>query len=144
MQEHLNQMTLGKTLHSHSINKRGSFMNKLSKLEILSLSLIALNSFVITGVAIFYSMIDKKQEITFTPTFNQENKKTQMQKAIEKVIIKVAIYDNNAYWVVNNTIYKASIDDYGNIDDTEAATIDVFDLSEKEVNNLLAIIDSIS
>lgn len=119
-------------------------MLKLSKLEILSLSLIALNSFVITGVAIFYSMIDKEQEITFTPTFNQESKKSQMQKAIEKVIIKVAIYDNNAYWVVNNTIYKASIDDYGNIDDTEAATIDVFDLSEKEVNNLLAIIDSIS
>jgi hypothetical protein len=119
-------------------------MLKLSKLEMLSLSLIALNSFVVTGVAIIYSMLDGKQDILFTPHINEDNKKTQMRKAIEKVIIKVAIYDNNAYWVVNNTIYKASIDDHGNIDDTDAITIDVFDLSEKEVDNLLAIIDSIS
>jgi hypothetical protein len=119
-------------------------MLKLSKLELFSLSLIGLNSFVITSVAIFHSMLDKEQNISFTPHFNEDNRKTQMRKAIEKVIIKVAIYDNNAYWVVNNTIYKASIDDHGNIDDTDAITVDVFDLSEKEVDNLLAIIDSIS
>ena len=119
-------------------------MLKLSKLEFFSLALIGLNSFVITSVAIFHSMLSREQNVSFTPHFNEDNKKTQMQKAIEKIIIKVAIYDNNAYWVVNNTIYKAAVDDYGNIDDTDAITIDVFDLSEKEVDNLLAIIDSIS
>jgi hypothetical protein len=137
-------MTLGKTLHSHSINKKDLIMLKLSKLEILSLSLIALNSFVITVVAIFYSMVKKDEDILFTPHFNGENKKTQMQKAIEKIIIRVAIYENNAYWVVNNTVYKATVDDHGQIDDTDAITVNVFDLSEKEVDNLLAIIDSIS
>jgi hypothetical protein len=119
-------------------------MEKLSKLEIFSLSLVSLNSIVITLVAIFNSMMHNKINISFTPDINYNNKKTQMQKAIEKIVIRVAIYNNNAYWVVNNTVYKASIDDNGEIDDTEATKINVFDLSEKEVDNLLAIIDSIS
>ena len=119
-------------------------MLKLSKLELFSVSLISLNSIVVSFIAIFNSILYGKDKISFTPYFNDYNKKTQMQKAIEKIVIKVAIYDNNAYWVVNNTVYKASIDDDGKIDDTEAITINVFDLSEKEVDNLLAIIDSIS
>ena len=119
-------------------------MSKLSKLEMFSLSLVSLNSIVVTFIAIVNSMIYNKINISFTPDINHDNKKTQMQKAIEKIIIRVAIYNNNAYWVVNNTVYKASIDDNGKIDDTEATTINVFDLSEKEVKNLLAIIDSIS
>jgi len=137
-------MILGKTLHFHFINKKDLIMLKLSKLELFSVSLISLNSIVVSFIAIFNSILYGKDKISFTPYFNDYNKKTQMQKAIEKIVIKVAIYDNNAYWVVNNTVYKASIDDDGQIDDTEAITINVFDLSEKEVDNLLAIIDSIS
>ena len=119
-------------------------MKKLSKLEIFCLSLVSLNSVVITFIATFSSMIYNKINISFTSDVNYDNKKSQMQKAIEKIIIRVAVYNNNAYWVVNNTVYKASIDDYGQIDDERATTINVFDLSEKEVDNLLAIIDSIS
>ena len=119
-------------------------MLKLSKLEIFSVSLISIHSLVISVLASFSLMSKKNESISFTPYSNKDNAKTQMQKAIEKIIIKVAIYDDNAYWVVDNNIYKASIDDHGKIDDTEAIAINVFDLSEKEVDNLLAIIDSIS
>ena len=119
-------------------------MEKLSKLEMFSLSLVSLNSVVITFIATFSSMIYNKINISFIPDVNYNNKKTQMQKAIEKTIIRVAVYNNNAYWVVDNAIYRASIDDNGDIDDSRATPINVFDLSEREVDNLLAIIDSIS
>lgn len=73
-----------------------------------------------------------------------EQRKSQTYKMLEKSIIRVAIYKNTAYWVLNNVIYKARVDEDGNVIDSEAEQIDVFNLSEKEVNKLLAILDSIS
>ena len=72
------------------------------------------------------------------------NKESQMETILKKGIIKVAIDKNKAYWVINNVIYTADIDEYGNILNNNAEVIDVFNLSEKEVNNLLKILDSIN
>jgi hypothetical protein len=67
----------------------------------------------------------------------------QMQKLFEKNTLKISIVDGQAYWVYNNAIYKASIDNYGRIDAENAQQIDVFSLSDKEASGLLEILDSI-
>lgn len=113
-------------------------MVNLSPLQIISVSLINLNSFA-TNIIILLRQISFEKEIIET-----EYEKSQMEKMLEKSIVRVAIYKNSAYWVLNNVIYRANIDRNGNIIHDQAEEIDVFKLSEKEVNNLLTILDSIS
>lgn len=66
-----------------------------------------------------------------------------MQKLLEVDSVSVAVVNNKAYWVVDNTFYTAAIDKIGEIDTDNAKVIDVFSLSEPEMKNLLKILDSI-
>jgi hypothetical protein len=68
---------------------------------------------------------------------------TQMQKVLEQGTIRVVIVDSLAYWVHNNSIYKAIVDEEGIINSEGAEVVDVFSLSNKEAKKLLDIIDSI-
>jgi len=143
MQEHQNLMKLGKTLHFHFINKAVD-MYRLSRLEISSIMLITLNLIGINLVVLIKNMRKEKLfDIFFYPE-DKNREKSQLRKVIDEGIVKVAIYDKTAYWVLNNVIYRASLNEDGKIDQDLAEEIDVFKLSEKEVNNLLTIIDSIS
>lgn len=112
-------------------------MIKLSLPQIVGVWIVTLNSFAINSIMILKDMNNKTKAIS-------DPYQTQMEKLLKKSIVKVAIYRNKAYWVLNNVIYKAEIDEDGNILNEMAEEVDVFQLSEKEVNNLLAIIDSIS
>jgi hypothetical protein len=67
-----------------------------------------------------------------------------MEKILERSTVKVVIVKNQAYWVYENNIYVADVDDYGRVDGQNAKKIDVFGLPQKKVNELLEIIDSIS
>lgn len=58
--------------------------------------------------------------------------------------ISVAVVNKKAYWVKNNTIYTALINEEGDVDISNAKKIDVFSLDQNEVNNLLKIIDKIN
>ena len=71
-------------------------------------------------------------------------KKSQLKQLIDKNSVRVVIVDDNAYWVNNNSIYRAKVDEIGRIDVENANQIDVFSLSERETKSLLKIIDSIS
>jgi uncharacterized protein YaiL (DUF2058 family) len=73
-----------------------------------------------------------------------KNKESQMQQLLGKNSISVAIVENKAYWVHNNTVYRADIDTLGEIDTDNAKPIDVFSLSKKETKELLKILDSLS
>lgn len=113
-------------------------MPQLSIFTIISIWIVTLNSFAINLVVLLKDIYKK------TNTSSKEFVESQMEKILKKDIIKVAIYRNKAYWVLNNVIYKAEIDEDGNILNEMAEEVDVFKLSEKEVNNLLTILDSIN
>lgn len=66
-----------------------------------------------------------------------------MTKIIDQNTVSVAIVENNAYWVHNNTIYKAPIEGNGRIETESAKKVDVFSLSDKETKKLLSILDLI-
>jgi hypothetical protein len=120
------------------------FLLNLSRTELFSVILISLNSVATTAFAVVDENKKNSEEIFFIPEFGTPQRKSQMSKIVDEGMVKVAIYNNNAYWVFNNMIHKARIDGSGNIHDEEAIVVDVFQLSEKEVGNLLSIIDSIS
>jgi hypothetical protein len=86
---------------------------------------------------------DSIQELFKTPPM-PEKRLTQMQRVIKDNNVSVAILNDYAYWVKNNSIFRSKVSDEGLIDIDNASEIDVFSLNERETKNLLKIIDSIS
>ena len=78
------------------------------------------------------------------PKLKNKKKRSQMQKILQENSVNVAIINNKAYWVRDNTFYTAKIDEVGMIDTDNAEAIDVFSLTEREMKNLLKILDSIT
>jgi hypothetical protein len=82
------------------------------------------------------------KKINNTPSIMQKTK-TQLEKIREKNIIRVAIVDNKAYFVHENTFYTAEIVN-GEVDRSSASPINAFDMSKKEIKKLLSILDNIN
>jgi len=119
-------------------------MQKLSPLQRISACLIAVNFFAINLFVIITSLIQRNIEEESLISFTGFSRKSQICKILDEGTVRVAIQDNNAYWVIDNILYKADISKDGRILNENAVRVDVFDLSEKEVSNLLSIIDTIS
>lgn len=119
-------------------------MKNLSPLEAIATCIIAINLFAINLFVIIYSFIEARSEQDFLIDFTLFPRKSQLLTILEEDVVKVAVQDNNAYWVVDNVLYKAIIDEYGNINNENAEEVDVFNLSEKEVDNLALIVDNIN
>jgi hypothetical protein len=120
----------------------------MSGLSLLSLCIIGLN-YLPAMVRFSALKIKENNDKEISDMFKdiehiKDPYKTQMQKAIDKIMIRVAVYDDNAYWISNNVLYRASVDSNGDIHNEEASEVDVFSMSDKEVKKLLNIIDSIS
>ena len=119
-------------------------MKNLSPLQRLSACLIAINFFAINLFVIITSLIENNKEEDFSISFKGFSRKSQLCRILDEGTVRVAIQDNSAYWVIDNILYKANIGEDGRILNENAERVDVFDLSEKEVSNLLSIIDTIS
>jgi hypothetical protein len=119
-------------------------MQKLSPLQRLSACLIAINFFAINLFVIITSLIKGSKEEDFSVSFKGFFRKSQLCKILDEGTVRVAIQDNSAYWVIDNILYTANISEDGRILNENAERVNVFDLSEKEVSNLLSIIDTIS
>lgn len=70
-------------------------------------------------------------------------KSSQLLNIRKKNTVTVAIVENKAYWVHDNTFYETEIID-GQIDRDSARPINAHTLSKKKFNQLLEILDSIS
>lgn len=119
-------------------------MQKLSPLQRISACLIATNFFAINLFVIITSLLQNNKKEDFLVSFKGFSRKSQLCKILDEGTVRVAIQDDNAYWVIDNILYKCNISKDGKIHNENAQRVDVFDLSEKEVNNLLSIIDTIS
>lgn len=119
-------------------------MKNLSPLQRISGCLIAINLFSINLFVLIFSFIERKRGEDFLISFNPVSRQSQLSKILDEGTVKVAIQDDSAYWVIDNILYKCNISKDGKIHNENAERVDVFDLSEKEVNNLMSIIDSIN
>ena len=119
-------------------------MQKLSPLQRILTCLIAINFFAVNLFVIITSLVQKNKEEDFSISFKGFIRKSQLSKILDEGTVRVAIQDDSAYWVIDNILYKCNISKDGKIHNENAERVDVFDLSEKEVDNLLSIIDTIS
>lgn len=71
----------------------------------------------------------------------QENK--QSKNNYQDKTIKVAIIENMAYWVQDNTFYQAPIDDQGEINHSVAFPVNAINMTQEEVETLMKILDDI-
>ena len=60
----------------------------------------------------------------------------------ENEYLNIAIVEDKAYWVVNNTFYVAEIID-GEIDKSSTKPINAFEMSAKDIKEMLFILDNI-
>lgn len=119
-------------------------MQNLSPLQRISACLIGINFFAINLFVTIFSLIKNNKEENFSISFKGFIRKSQLSKILDEGTVRVAIQDDSAYWVIDNILYKCNISKDGKIHNENAERVDVFDLSEKEVNNLMSIIDSIN
>ena len=106
-------------------------MQKLSPLQRISACLIATNFFAINLFVIITSLLQKNKEEDFLVSFKGFSRKSQLCKILDEGTVRVAIQDDNAYWVIDNILYKCNISKDGKIHNENAQRVDVFDLSEK-------------
>ena len=90
----------------------------------------------------------QKQNLGMEPTihdleavFNDNSPKSQLDRIRRKNIIRVAVVEKKAYWVHENVFYEAEVVD-GQINNENAKPIDAHSLTQKELNKLLMILDS--
>lgn len=67
-----------------------------------------------------------------------------MKKLERKTRVDVAIVKGKAYWVHNNILYQAGIHSSGEILTDEALPVDVINMPEKQLEQIIKIVDSIN
>jgi len=88
------------------------------------------------------SDIHKMLKPLYSKTTKQVNKKTQIDKMLEKNSVNVMIVDDQAYWVFQNVFYTADFIN-GDVDQTTTRPIDTSNMSKSDINKMLFILDKL-
>lgn len=70
----------------------------------------------------------------------KEMEEESEKESQEKGFIKVAIVEDKAYWIVDNTLWQTNVVD-GEIIREDAHPIDAFDINYQELNKMMNILD---
>jgi hypothetical protein len=81
-------------------------------------------------------------DIMSHPSMKKE-RDSQMERLQKNNTIRVAIVENKAYFVHENTFYTALLVD-GEVDRSSASPINAFDIDKKEMKLLLSILDNMN
>jgi hypothetical protein len=104
----------------------------------------------ITGIALliwnlsFYSF--NSRHLSELKNLNDElqNWNQQTPTASEKIVVRVAIVDDVAYYVYQNTFWQAPYDpETGEIDRESATPIDIDDLTSEKISLYFSILDEL-
>jgi hypothetical protein len=94
-------------------------------------------SFILLLSSIELTIIDEELDIDMDEPYNYEDDEEEDDR-----YLKVAIVEDKAYWVVNNTFYEADVVDE-EIMKEDAKPVDAFDIDFKEVTKMMTILDNI-
>ena len=101
--------------------------------------LLAFAPWVLTTVALLIILVRKysKSEEHYDDDFNDED----YPFLNSKEVVRVAVYDDKAYWVYDNVFYQAEVT--REPDFSTAEPIDTMSMNPKELNKLLTILDDL-
>ncbi len=88
-----------------------------------------------TVAALFFIILHNK------PIYEEEDIFMDLDDEDDNQTIHVAVYDDKAYWVVNNVFYESDVT--REPDFTTARPIDTMNLPPKKLNELLIILDEL-
>ena len=83
-------------------------------------------------------------QILATPQIISNKKDSQMKRLEKNQNISVAVVDGFAYWAENNVLYRSELKDNDEINLEVVEVVDVMSMSEKEINKITKIVDSIN
>ena len=96
--------------------------------------LLALIPWVLTTVALLYIIVKNNRSVNDDEFFDDDHYD-------EKETVRVAVYDEKAYWVYDNVFYQAEVT--REPDFSTAEPIDTMSLNQKELNELMVILDEL-
>jgi len=67
---------------------------------------------------------------------------TQSQRHVQKNMLRVVIEKDKAYWILDNVFYTADAIN-GRVDENTAKPLDVENMSKKELDRMLSILDDL-
>ena len=90
-------------------------------------------SFILLLSSLEVTIID--EELDMSDVFDRDHEEDERY-------LRVAIVEDKAYWVVNNTLYEAEVIDE-EIMKEDAKPVNAFDMDFKEVTKMMTILDNI-
>jgi hypothetical protein len=94
-------------------------------------------SFILLLSSLEITIMDEELDMDMDKPYNYEDDEEE-----DEGYLKVAIVEDKAYWVVNNTFYEADVIDEEIMKD-DARPVDAFDMNFKDVNKMMTILDNI-
>jgi hypothetical protein len=101
--------------------------------------LLALIPWVLTTIALLYIMVKNNNNDNHEDGHDDDYFDDDHYD--EKETVRVAVYDEKAYWVYDNVFYQSEVT--REPDFSTAEPIDTMSLSQKELNELMGILDEL-
>ena len=72
------------------------------------------------------------------------SKSTQLTKHYDSLYIKTVITNNQAYWIKDNTLFVAPLNDEGMIDKESAIQVDTMSMDKIQLNEMVFIVEELT
>lgn len=96
---------------------------------------------VLTVAALLYIIVVKERQHQDIDEDSDEDFFFEDDDESQKEVVRVAVYEDKAYWVYDNVFYESEIT--REPDFSTAQAVDTMSLSPKELNKLMAILDEL-
>jgi hypothetical protein len=93
------------------------------------------------AIAVIFSMLPLSF-IMLLGFFLQKEEGLEEDFVEDEEYIRIAVFEDKAYWVINNSLYEADFID-GEIDKENSKAVDAFNLDFKQVNKMMEVLDGI-
>jgi hypothetical protein len=87
-------------------------------------------------------MYEMMKDVIPKQRFDKPKFITQSQRHVQKNMLRVVIEKDKAYWILDNVFYTADAIN-GRVDENTAKPLDVENMSKKELDKMLSILDDL-
>jgi hypothetical protein len=82
-----------------------------------------------------------KPAIPYMPPTEKESQATNHRKS---QMVRIAVIENNAYWISNNSVFMAPVNEEGMVDYSSGTPIDTMAMDKVELNRISYIVERLT